>query len=583
MSEDEFLKIFCSYSREDLKYRENLGKHLHSLTRQKPIKFWHDFQIVAGTDWNAQIRSHLETADIILLLISADFTSSDYCYCEEMYRAMRRHNLGDACVIPIVVRPVRLEGLPFTQLQCLPRYAQPVSRWEDQDEAWVNIVDEINNVIKNLNEERKQKNFSAKTGNKDALKQDARDTSHSFALLMDAENTTIHPKEENNKVAMPLIVTERNIDARAQRLKHIARQLNVTREEIDAAIEETEKWLKEHEDNTNIRQTYLTLIEKRGTSEQVQQVLEAIERWLEAYEDNTNIRQAYLTLVEKRGTSEQIQQALETTEHWLETHNSDKYNSNNMNVRAQYIILVKQRASEEKAKKTIEKIESWIDQNKKDESVIVAYLGLVEEYGTKEQLQEAISNAERWHKSFKAKSNRIEGKLVKLRQQLKAGRQFQGNLNKTRDVEGFPLYTADKKVQYLSQLTRNGNQEMCVVAIEEVRAWLKKHDDDTNTYQAYLRLVRERGTEEQIRRALKEVVSWLKQDKYYRKVNVREAYLRLVRKKGTVVELQEAIKDTEVFLQYCNNADIRNAYSGLNRELVRRRRRSTLENTKVSL
>ncbi|WP_309144804.1 TIR domain-containing protein [Bradyrhizobium sp. CCGB12] len=57
---------------------------------------WHDRRISAGQEFAAEIDRHIETDDIILLLVSADFLASDYCYDIEMTRAMERHEAGDA-------------------------------------------------------------------------------------------------------------------------------------------------------------------------------------------------------------------------------------------------------------------------------------------------------------------------------------------------------------------------------------------------------------------------------------------------------------------------------------------------------
>jgi internalin A len=58
-----------------------------------------------GAEWKNQIDEHIETAHIILLLISAEFINSDYCYDVELKRAIARHDAGEARVIPIILRP----------------------------------------------------------------------------------------------------------------------------------------------------------------------------------------------------------------------------------------------------------------------------------------------------------------------------------------------------------------------------------------------------------------------------------------------------------------------------------------------
>src|SRR5437588_12178849 len=137
------VKIFYCYANEDKKLREELEKHLGILKRQELITDWSDRNIDAGKDWVKEIDSNLNTANIILLLISPDFVHSDYCYSIEMKRALERHENGTASVIPIILRPGDYIGAPFSKLQALPVDAIPVTdrkKWCNRDEAFLNIV-----------------------------------------------------------------------------------------------------------------------------------------------------------------------------------------------------------------------------------------------------------------------------------------------------------------------------------------------------------------------------------------------------------------------------------------------------------
>src|SRR5579859_1437165 len=107
------VEVFYSYAHEDEVLRNELEKHLSILQRLGLISSWHDRQIVAGTDWAKAIDTHLETASLILLLVSSDFLVSDYCYGVEMKRALERHQMKEARVIPILLRPVEWKGAPF--------------------------------------------------------------------------------------------------------------------------------------------------------------------------------------------------------------------------------------------------------------------------------------------------------------------------------------------------------------------------------------------------------------------------------------------------------------------------------------
>jgi hypothetical protein len=144
------LLLFCSYCHRDEKLRKQLETQLKLLQRQGVIACWHDRLIGAGQEWKAQISRNLEQAHIILLLVSADFISSDYCYDIEMTRALARHEAGEARVIPVVVRDVDLSDVPIAKLQVLPRDGRAVTLWSNRDAAWRNVVEGIKRAAEEL-------------------------------------------------------------------------------------------------------------------------------------------------------------------------------------------------------------------------------------------------------------------------------------------------------------------------------------------------------------------------------------------------------------------------------------------------
>src|SRR5437763_1951947 len=131
------VKIFCCYAHEDEALLNKLKAHLRPLQRQGLIDIWYDRDISGGTEWEREIDKHLNTADIVLLLVSPDFLNSDYCYSIEMRRALERHERGEIQVIPVILRPVYWQRAPFMKLQTLPIDAKPVtsSSWHNLDEA----------------------------------------------------------------------------------------------------------------------------------------------------------------------------------------------------------------------------------------------------------------------------------------------------------------------------------------------------------------------------------------------------------------------------------------------------------------
>lgn len=134
------IPLFYSYAHRDEPLRGQLESHLSLLKRRGFISSWSDRGIGAGTEWKEQIDQHIELAQIILLLVSADFLASEYCYDVEMTRAMERHEKKEVRVIPLILRPCDWSDAPFGTLQALPTGAKPVTTWSNQDEAWLDVV-----------------------------------------------------------------------------------------------------------------------------------------------------------------------------------------------------------------------------------------------------------------------------------------------------------------------------------------------------------------------------------------------------------------------------------------------------------
>jgi hypothetical protein len=145
------VKIFCCYAHEDEALLNKLKTHLRPLQRQGLIDVWHDRDISAGTEWEREINEHLDTAQIILLLVSPDFMNSDYCYGKEMKRALERHERGDVHAIPVILRHVYWQGV-LGKLQALPKDALPVTdpEWYNLDRALYNVTEGIRKVVEEV-------------------------------------------------------------------------------------------------------------------------------------------------------------------------------------------------------------------------------------------------------------------------------------------------------------------------------------------------------------------------------------------------------------------------------------------------
>ena len=141
------ITVFFSYAQTDRAMRDRLAIHLSQLKRDGQIEEWSDQQILAGSDRAQENLQAIHSAQIILLLISADFLASDAKYEIELQQALERHRRGEARVVPIIVRPCDWRESLFAHLQCLPRNEKPIVTWSNRDEAFLSIAQELRRII----------------------------------------------------------------------------------------------------------------------------------------------------------------------------------------------------------------------------------------------------------------------------------------------------------------------------------------------------------------------------------------------------------------------------------------------------
>ncbi len=141
------IRVFFSFAHQDDAYRIQLEKHLSLLRRQRLIAPWSFRKILGGEDFAEVIDDQLARADLVLLLVSADFLASDYCFEIEMQTALRRHEAGKARVVPVLIRDCDWQSAPFAHLQGLPTGFRPVGSWPEQDEAWADVARGLRKVV----------------------------------------------------------------------------------------------------------------------------------------------------------------------------------------------------------------------------------------------------------------------------------------------------------------------------------------------------------------------------------------------------------------------------------------------------
>ncbi len=143
--------VFISYSHKDEEWKDRLATQLGVLQREGLLDLWDDSRIEAGTDWKPQIDQALYAASVAVLIVSANFLTSQFILDEEVPRLLERHAQRGVRIFPIIVRPCPWKQVSWlSRLQARPKDGRPLSGGTDFqiDVDLAAIAEEIASILK---------------------------------------------------------------------------------------------------------------------------------------------------------------------------------------------------------------------------------------------------------------------------------------------------------------------------------------------------------------------------------------------------------------------------------------------------
>ncbi|MBA3284393.1 MAG: toll/interleukin-1 receptor domain-containing protein [Nitrosopumilus sp.] len=144
------MQAFISYSHLDNKMLEILHKHLAQLKREQEITAWTDNDILAGSNFEKEINSTLEKANLFIALLSPDYIASKYCYEKEFTKALELQEEGKLLIVPIILEDCDWEHTPFAKFKALPRDGKAISTWENLHTAFLDVIQNLRSLTKNF-------------------------------------------------------------------------------------------------------------------------------------------------------------------------------------------------------------------------------------------------------------------------------------------------------------------------------------------------------------------------------------------------------------------------------------------------
>ncbi|MCC6590689.1 MAG: SUMF1/EgtB/PvdO family nonheme iron enzyme [Bryobacterales bacterium] len=147
--------VFVSYSHRDKDLTARLVTHLRVLQKQEQLDLWVDTRIGAGGDWYKEIETAIERASVAVLVISAEFLTSDFINREEVPRLLRRAAEFGLTIVPVIAKPCTWNEVGWlARLQARPRDGRPLSVGSDSqiDTDLTQITEEIAGILRSKGE-----------------------------------------------------------------------------------------------------------------------------------------------------------------------------------------------------------------------------------------------------------------------------------------------------------------------------------------------------------------------------------------------------------------------------------------------
>ncbi len=145
--------VFVSYSHKDETEKDQLVAHLKVLQHAGLIDLWVDDRIEGGADWEAEIKQAMVRAKVAILLISANFLTSDFILGKEVPGFLERRQSKGLTVFPVIAKPCAWRAFKWlARMNVKPKNGRPV--WGgDLDRVDADLTAIVEDIVGIINKE----------------------------------------------------------------------------------------------------------------------------------------------------------------------------------------------------------------------------------------------------------------------------------------------------------------------------------------------------------------------------------------------------------------------------------------------
>jgi hypothetical protein len=129
-------RVFVSYAHKDREWYLKLMQQLAQLRRKYgEDAFWSDPNIPPGSNWNAEIARALESAPIVVLLVSPAFIASEFIQRNEYGLALQEAEVGRKKLLWVYVSTGAVKDFGIAAYQAAHDIAQPLDLLSEGQQA----------------------------------------------------------------------------------------------------------------------------------------------------------------------------------------------------------------------------------------------------------------------------------------------------------------------------------------------------------------------------------------------------------------------------------------------------------------
>lgn len=149
------VRLFVSYAHEDERQLKRLDAMLDVLEQYYGLTSWLDKRLIAGAEWDEEIRRRLNEMDIFLFIASQTSLVRPYIKDPELRRARERHAKNEVEIVTVKLEPCACDDDPFLKkLQRLAPRFKSIAQAKLKSDAWEQVRKDLLPVIRRVRERK---------------------------------------------------------------------------------------------------------------------------------------------------------------------------------------------------------------------------------------------------------------------------------------------------------------------------------------------------------------------------------------------------------------------------------------------